>query len=52
MDNYEIIPNIHKDIVNPSGFIFKGLGSSKTKNLYYLIKLYENFRVFGYNDDN
>ena len=30
----------------------KGLGSSKTKNLYYLIKLYENFRVFGYNDDN
>ena len=31
---------------------FKGLGSSKRKNLYYLSKVYENFRVFGYNDDN
>ena len=29
---------------------FKGLESSKRKNLYYSRKVYENFRVFGYID--
>ena len=33
-----------------NGYAFKGLESSKRKDLYYSRKVYENFRVFGYID--